>query len=561
MKPFVKNLLIGTGIFALIAFIAIIAFFVVKGMKNGKNVSDNAVSDSRVSENKSEEIIIGPAKTVSEDVAEIPEEIKEELPAEDAFLNNVTPTSFDINWDGMVNDSYYVCYAVSGASPEKHGKEYREDKSMAMEEICSAYCENSSDLYLTRVVSINNATITGLEPDTEYDVMVLDMDGNQVSENSVRTCTTGFCDPFKDIDSVFTFSVRDELTGQILEKVDTKTVKMSSATGCLGAEARIMNTTGVYSDSELTSQSGSINSGTQVFITEDEEGHYCYRKSDGTYTVYITDNNGTKAWINSRLLMIDCKALYTPANSIYGIQINRTNAVASIFTAGGDVMRVDDNPDVVTKFNPLLSSDKATYMTVSGNNIINDITGNILPNYGSSEVMPVVWDLALELKQCQKNALENGFTLLMYEGYRPASSSLAVYNSLSTSGHLGIPVNGTNLAQGFLTDQSYGVSFYIAKRSRHNRGIATDITIMDFASPDEPGEEVKMQSKMHTLDFRCNMSYNNWQADLLTDIMIGHGSNLEYLKVRSEWWHFQLVTDRKDLYPLIDDYNYMDFVF
>lgn len=559
MKPAVKAVIIATVIVFLLAIVAVAVLFLLKNEGNNNTVSSDVVSNNKIEENNNYEIIIGPQEeTVSEDKTE---EIEEEILAENDFLNNVTPTSFDINWDGMLNDSYYVCYSVSNAAEENHGKAQREDKSMNMSEICTAYHENSSDLYLTRVVSINNATITGLMPETEYEVMVLDMEGNEVSENKVTTTASGYCDPFKDIDSVFTYSLRDEVTGQIIEKVETKTVKMSSVSGCLGAEARLMVTTAIYSDSELNNESGSVKVESPVVITEDENGHYCYLKADGTYTVYIAKEDGSKGWINARHLMIDAKKLYTPENDIYGIQINRTNSTGSIFTAGGDVMRVDNNPDVASKFNAILSNDPSVYMTVSGNNIIDNITGNILPNYGTADVMPVVWDLALELKQCQKNALENGFTLLMYEGYRPASSSLAVYNSLSNSGYLAIEINGTNLAQGFLTDQRYGVSFYIAKSSRHNRGIATDITIMNFASPDELGIEVPMQSKMHTLDYRCNMHYNTWQADLLTDIMIGHGSHLEYLAVRSEWWHFQLKTDRKDLYPLIDEYKYMDFVF
>ena len=70
-----------------------------------------------------------------------------------------------------------------------------------------------------------------------------------------------------------------------------------------------------------------------------------------------------------------------------------------------------------------------------------------------------------------------------------------------------------------------------------------------------------MQTKMHTLDFRCNMEYNTWAADLLIDIMTSHGSNLEYLRDKQEWWHFQLQTELTGLYPLIDQYGYSDIIF
>lgn len=562
IKPQVVNAMIGVFVVLIFAACAVAAVYFFKNRPVEEAVSENEVLPDN-------QIYIGmepDTNELQEDSADAAlddnQEEKEELPAEDAFLTNVTPTSFEINWDGMTNDSYLVCYTPVGTGSEAHGKQYREDKSMAMDEICTAYNEADEDFYLTRVVSVNNAVVTGLKPDTQYDVMVInEEDGAIVSENTVRTTLTGYCDPFKAVDSIFTFSLRDESTGSIIEKIDNKTVVMSSETGCQDTECRTMMETTIYSEPTLSGSSGSFPSSVKVVIVPDEAGNYCYLCSDGNYAVHVIDDNGVSGWVNARRLMVDAKKMFTPYNNIYGIQINRTNAYSSIFTTGGDANNVDGNPDGTTRFNAIASSEFASFMNTDGYNYIEGITGEILPNYGSAEQMPVVWDLALELIQCQKNALENGYTILMYEGYRPASTSAAVEGNLSNLGYLAIPFNNTNLAQGFLTDQKYGVSFYIAKRSRHNKGVATDLTIMGFNSPDELGDEIRMQTKMHTLDFRCNMCYNNWQADLLTDIMIGHGSNLEYLAVRSEWWHFQLKTDRTDLYPLISEYKYMDFVF
>lgn len=570
LKPAVKNALIGSGLVLLVALVMLSVTIILKNMPQKENVvSDNSVNEA-ASDNQlvldtdtiltDEENVSDTEDTFTEEDNE-PVEEHEELKAENEFLTNATPSSFEINWDGMTNDSYLVCYTKVTDRMEDHGKNYTEDKTMAMADICTAYDEKSSDFYLTRTVSINNATITGLDPNSTYDVMVLDMDGAVVSENSVTTTSSGYCDPFKAVDSIFTFSERNEETGEVIERIDNRTVVMSSENGCLGTEARTMMTTPIYSDAELNTKLGEYTTGETVFIAPDENDNYCYLKDNGTYTVYVKSENGTEGWINARRLMVDSKHIYTPTNPIYGIQINRTNAYSSIFTTGGDAFAVDYNEDQTTRFNAIASSNQSEYMNATGYNIIEGITGEVLPNFGSTEQMPVVWDLAMELKQCQKNALENGYTLLIYEGYRPAATSKAVQGNLSYLGYLSIPINNTNLAQGYLTDQTYGVSFYIAKSSRHNRGVATDLTLMGFDSPEELGQEIRMQTKMHTLDYRCNMHYNNWQADLLTDIMIGHGSHLEYLAVRSEWWHFQLKTERKDLYPLVGEYTYMDFVF
>ena len=88
-------------------------------------------------------------------------------------------------------------------------------------------------------------------------------------------------------------------------------------------------------------------------------------------------------------------------------------------------------------------------------------------------------------------------------------------------------------------------------------GIAVDLTIIAFDDIDKEGAELVMQSKMHTLDFRCNMSYNNDNANLLYEIMTT-GSGLQPLSNKAEWWHFELIMDAK-LYPQIKTYIYADY--
>ncbi len=92
-------------------------------------------------------------------------------------------------------------------------------------------------------------------------------------------------------------------------------------------------------------------------------------------------------------------------------------------------------------------------------------------------------------------------------------------------------------------------------------GVATDLSIVRIDSATELGEDAHMQTKMHTLDFRCNMAYNTWEADRLTDIRAGHEATLVYLGLRQEWWHFQLRYTRTDLYPYISSIKYEDFAF
>lgn len=515
-----------------------------------------------------------------------------------------TPTSINMEWADADLGAYNVLYRQVIEEDEKHGKASREDNSASMSTICTAVFGTSdtgeeveSNGWIKIKSTENKIALEGLEPGTTYHVHIVYDDkslGQYEDVFDVTTSDSGYCDPFKKAHSLMRISERDEITGAVINMGATNSVQMTSDTGCEGVIVKPMFDSDLFSSSSRDERIhlGTVPKGYKLVVTADERGKYC--SYDGSnYKLHVrSEDKKYEGWIDARNVLIDMNKLFT-VNEAYSMQFDRTNAYSSIFTAGGDAQKVDDgtavdeNGEVVsiipevtidpetgqevpydpaaypnTRYNPLLSNgDLESYMTTSGYNVIDGITGQTLSNYESKDYMPVIWDLALELKQCQKNALENGYTIKMYEGYRPLSTSQKVYNSLNGSGVLAVLLNDTNLAQGYITSQAYNVGNYIGYRSRHNRGVATDLTIVRLVSESEYGEEAHMQTKMHTLDFRCNMTYNTWEADLLTDIMIGHDSHLEYLGLRQEWWHFQLKNSRKDLYPLVETYGYEDFEF
>lgn len=490
------------------------------------------------------------------------------------LLQYAGTTSIHLAWNPTSNAGYEVVYrALSNSNGEHHGKNMTEDGTTSMGNICSAVYEGEDDGgiqdeahgWIRKTTRDSSMVITGLSPNVTYQVHVLygnSSMGEYLPMFELTTSNYGYGDPFKAIDSFITVSERDPDSGVIIQKGETVCVEMSSPNGCLGVSAKPIMDTTLYEVCTLESQAYNIAKGTSLVVTQDELGYYCYRTYNGVWTLHVQANGGYSGWVDARTLMIDVKGLFNAANPIYGIQIDRTNAYSSIFTAGGNAKAVDLTSDTSTRYAPLNNgNNKNSFLNTAGYNGIDRITATALPNYGSQDQMPVIWDLAVELIQCQKTALENGYTILMYEGYRPLSTSTAVSSELSNQGYLTHGAGGTNFAQGWLTGHTYTVGYYIATKSRHNRGIATDLTIMRFDSVTKLGQEAEMQTKMHTLDFRCNMQYNTWEADLLTDIMIGHGSHLEYLSYRQEWWHFQLKTERTDLYPLIDQYDYVDFIF
>ena len=84
-----------------------------------------------------------------------------------------------------------------------------------------------------------------------------------------------------------------------------------------------------------------------------------------------------------------------------------------------------------------------------------------------------------------------------------------------------------------MTDNGrYPLNYFIARgTSRHNQGIAMDLTLTDL----ETGEDLKMQTSMHDLSAYSELSENNRAAKTLARIMEGQG----FTGLVSEWWHFQ----------------------
>ena len=442
-------------------------------------------------------------------------------PVPEILENKSDVTSVRLSWSGEAEAEYILKYR------EKDGE------------------------WTQKTVMGNEGFAGGLKKDTDYELEVL-LAGTGEGENtawiekiSAHTEKAGYGDPFKDV------------YGKIVVGEAQKDVAFTSEAGCLGAKIWPQHKCSFFSDPELTKKSGALAGGEDLIVTETEEG-YCYLRKDGRYSLHMKgkDSKGAEieGWVDADLVMINIADIFSPEDKKYGIHIDRTNAYYSIFTAGGSSTQVDYNSSEESRYDVI--TDKSKMFSELGYNIVFGITGTELTNYGPKDQMPVVWDLAMSLIVCQKNALAKGTALLIYDGYRPNSTSHAVCDAIINYKYLSVSVNGTNLARGF-SSAKYGPRDYIGYNSRHNMGIAVDLTIIAFDDIDKEGAELVMQTKMHTLDFRCNMSYNNDNANLLYGIMT-EGSGLQPLSNKAEWWHFELIMDAK-LYPQIKTYIYADY--
>lgn len=126
--------------------------------------------------------------------------------------------------------------------------------------------------------------------------------------------------------------------------------------------------------------------------------------------------------------------------------------------------------------------------------------------------------VAVALKKAQADFEKLGYRIKIYDGYRPYSATVKFYE----------------LMKG---DTTYVANPY--KGSRHNRGCAIDMTLVDKAT----GKELQMPTEYDAMQKESwpSTPVSNPEAqknrEILIQVMEKHG-----FKVYStEWWHFDFV--------------------
>lgn len=171
---------------------------------------------------------------------------------------------------------------------------------------------------------------------------------------------------------------------------------------------------------------------------------------------------------------------------------------------------------------------------------IEGVTGEVLYPYamvGEDEyLVPLLFPVAQRLYDAEAEAISKGYTLKVYDAYRPYSVSTQIYSTMMEfleenpiyAQMMSEPVNGV----------TYGPSNFLNKGvSFHNYGVAVDITLVDLAT----GKELAAQAQMHELSTRSVQALNNDTADTLKEIMLGYG----FTTINSEWWHFEIRSMKK----------------
>jgi D-alanyl-D-alanine dipeptidase len=122
-------------------------------------------------------------------------------------------------------------------------------------------------------------------------------------------------------------------------------------------------------------------------------------------------------------------------------------------------------------------------------------------------------EAAESLASVQRELKQQGLGLKIYDGYRPLSIQWKLWEVVPDSNYVADPRKG----------------------SRHNRGAAVDLTIIDSL-----GNELEMptpyddftEKAWHTYDDLSDAVKKN--RALLKDVMTRHG----FQPIKSEWWHY-----------------------
>ncbi|MXV49743.1 D-alanyl-D-alanine dipeptidase [Pedobacter sp. HMF7647] len=144
----------------------------------------------------------------------------------------------------------------------------------------------------------------------------------------------------------------------------------------------------------------------------------------------------------------------------------------------------------------------------------NNFTGKVMYDAPRAFArMPVV----KALKQVQAELQKKGLGLKIFDGYRPYAITIKFWNATDKKEFVANPKNG----------------------SRHNRGCAVDLTIIDLKT----GKEIDMPTGYDSFSEKASPDYSDLPAvqkanrDMLRSVMESHGFKV----IDNEWWHFDFT--------------------
>ena len=146
----------------------------------------------------------------------------------------------------------------------------------------------------------------------------------------------------------------------------------------------------------------------------------------------------------------------------------------------------------------------------------NNFTGAPLPGYLANRAY-LRREAAASLVRVQRELNGRGLGIKIFDAYRPVRATLAMVDWTER-------VNRTDLLK----------DGYIASRSRHNLGLAIDLTLIDFAT----GRELEMGTPFDAFSAAAHTANASGEAAANRQMLKGAMEREGFVNYDQEWWHF-----------------------
>jgi D-alanyl-D-alanine dipeptidase len=145
-----------------------------------------------------------------------------------------------------------------------------------------------------------------------------------------------------------------------------------------------------------------------------------------------------------------------------------------------------------------------------------NFTGAPLPGYEAPRAL-LRREVAAALGRVQARLRTGGLGLKVFDGYRPVRATLAMVDWAERSGRRELVDSG-----------------YIARRSRHNLGVAVDLTLVELGT----GTELPMGTPFDTFTPEAHTANAAGRVRAYRQILVRVMESEGFANYEKEWWHF-----------------------
>lgn len=146
----------------------------------------------------------------------------------------------------------------------------------------------------------------------------------------------------------------------------------------------------------------------------------------------------------------------------------------------------------------------------------NNFTGAPLPGYDAPRVL-LRREVGQALARVHRRLRSGGLGLLVFDGYRPVRATIAMVEWAERTGRGDLVENG-----------------YIARRSRHNLGVAVDLTLVDLVT----GKQLEMGTPYDTFSEAAHTANAAGRVLRHRRILVRAMESEGFANYDKEWWHF-----------------------